>query len=678
MSKDDHNKNQFSKSAAENIKAGIETGLNNVQGAFNEMQNIHLNKAFTDYSNGIKESISDANGNINNQNSAVKRGFVAEADHEGSFNVEAAAKGQNNHRATRNTGTHNDPVVDIKVTDGKTTTEYQSKYYSTAKKTAAAQSNPKYKGVEKLVPSDQKEAVVSESQRRSHRDPRPEMKENYQDTADRATDTIGVKGDRHKIRSKAKSRQEVDDMVSEVEKTGEGPEYAGKERVRAEFNGMQYRNAAKAGAVGGMLVGVGSEVISFLTTDKKLTLDECFDMAGRVIIATIKGAATSVAVTGLQHIGQSMIDAAVQQAKTAAVKEASKVAGKAATSESLKATIGKALVKGNMAATLVQLVINYGCNLYDFASGKIDGVELGSATVNGTVMVVGSTLAYGVGITASTYVGQFIGAGVANTAIFGTTLGALGPMVMGGIFSIAFALTAGLIVNHFGKEGTNKALQHIDSAMEQLNGGKINLTQYAGIVGTMSECNFRWTDIIPFSGPISVMAEYRTRKAQLLSVYNEMQSRIDALPEQERQAMEAMHKQFKAQIKQIDDAYEQASQELISQSKDALTNLRTGLNQHLEINYRLFASVTKECQKDILEIKARDLQIAEQRRKNENYKQQLEQLTASLEMQFKDGGLPDSLRSTFNNQLREQMANIVSPETGYDIAINFLLIEEAA
>ncbi|MBP8013373.1 MAG: hypothetical protein KAY84_04130 [Acinetobacter sp.] len=42
----------------------------------------------------------------------VQQGFAAEAHHAGSFNIEAAAKGHNNHRATLDVGMHNDPVAD--------------------------------------------------------------------------------------------------------------------------------------------------------------------------------------------------------------------------------------------------------------------------------------------------------------------------------------------------------------------------------------------------------------------------------------------------------------------------------------------------------------------------------------------------------------------------------------
>ena len=82
------------------------------QGAWNQVQGDALNQALNEYSKGIKDAISQKNGGFTSQTMDVQQGFAAEAHHAGSFNIEAAAKGHNNHRATLDVGMHNDPVAD--------------------------------------------------------------------------------------------------------------------------------------------------------------------------------------------------------------------------------------------------------------------------------------------------------------------------------------------------------------------------------------------------------------------------------------------------------------------------------------------------------------------------------------------------------------------------------------
>ncbi len=81
-----------------------EQGISQFQGGFNSIQGKALNKALADYGQQIRKSITNQSGFISKQEMAVQQGFVAEGHHVGSFNVEAAARGLNNHRATRDVG----------------------------------------------------------------------------------------------------------------------------------------------------------------------------------------------------------------------------------------------------------------------------------------------------------------------------------------------------------------------------------------------------------------------------------------------------------------------------------------------------------------------------------------------------------------------------------------------
>ena len=65
------------------------------------------------------------------------------------------------------------------------------------------------------------------------------------------------------------------------------------------------------------------------------------------------------------------------------------------------------------------------------------------------VTVVGSSLAFSLGMGASSYLGTVIPAAISGYAIGGTTLGAFGVMACGTVFAIGFAVAAGAYVNHF-------------------------------------------------------------------------------------------------------------------------------------------------------------------------------------------------------------------------------------
>ncbi|WHH49674.1 hypothetical protein QFA96_16445 [Pseudomonas sp. Ap32] len=80
------------------------------QAGFNELQNQFLTEALDQYSVMLKQSITRKDGGYANWALDKQQGRIAEAHHAGSYNIEAAGKGANNHRATLDVGRHNDPV----------------------------------------------------------------------------------------------------------------------------------------------------------------------------------------------------------------------------------------------------------------------------------------------------------------------------------------------------------------------------------------------------------------------------------------------------------------------------------------------------------------------------------------------------------------------------------------
>ena len=84
---------------------------------------------------------------------------------------------------------------------------------------------------------------------------------------------------------------------------GKAPEYADKDRVRAEFNRMQYANAAKAGAICGASIGAASSYSASCAATEPLTIEQCCRSSRTYRAEFPKGAGNAMLVTGIQHLG---------------------------------------------------------------------------------------------------------------------------------------------------------------------------------------------------------------------------------------------------------------------------------------------------------------------------------------------------------------------------------------
>ena len=640
------------------MKDALDQGASQFQGIWNQVQNEALNKALSDYGKNIRAAISLKSGGINGQSIDVQQGFAAEAHHIGSFNIEAAAKGQNNHRAAP--GPANDPVADIHLTTPDGTTQHQVKFYKDGNKTAGALSPEKYDGVGKIVPSDQLESVKASASKQAQRnqDSRPAVANSNQDTANNATDTLSSSDGKVSSTSlKRKGEGSAEELVDEARKNENGPEYHDKARVRQEFNAMQYRNAAKAGAIAGAVTESAAILLEVLRSDEPMDLDKCLEAAQRVVLSSVKGAGNALLITGIQHAGQALIDAAAAQ-----------------TGKALGRTLGKQLIKGNVAAAVAQITIQLGYDLYRFSQGEIDSIEFASSSIGGTVQVVGGSLAFSLGTAAGTYVGTFVSASISGYAIGGTTLGALGVMASGAVFAIGFALATGAYVNHFSSRGMTIAHDDLKAAMEQLNGGKISLSQYAGQVGTLSDHPFRWSDLLPFSGAISVIAEYSARKNQLKSVQQQILQQLSTLPAQEHQLMRELADAYAGEIVNIDARYAAARRAITQQAGDQFAMTAQALDDHLQMQYLMFTPVRKHylAQAQLMDIEQR--RQAENNRRIEAFSAELADLQTKLEAIDSADRRGRQLKQEMQQTIRDRMALILPNQTGWDRACEFFAL----
>lgn len=641
-------------------KDAINQGILQFQGAWNQVQGDALNQALADYGKGIQDAISQKGGGFTHQSMDVQQGFAAEAHHAGSFNIEAAAKGQNNHRATRDVGTHNDPVADIHVTTPDGTTQHQVKFYKDGEKTAAALSPEKYDGVGKIVPKDQVDSVRDSAHRQAQRnkDTRPEVSRSNQDTADNATDTLkSGDGQVSSTGLNRKGKGSAEELVEQAKTKENGPEYQETGRVRSAFNTMQYCNAAQAGAIGGAVSESAAILLEALRSDEPWTEDQCWDAAQRVVLSSVKGAGNALLVTSIQHTGQAMIDAA-QQA-----------------SLDISQTVGKQLIKGNVATAVAQITVQLANNLYKFSRGEIDNLEFASSTIGGAVQVVGSSLTFSLGTGAALYLGASVPSVISDFAINGTTLGTLGVMASGVAFAIGFSVATGAYVNHFSSKGIAIANADLRSALELLNGGEIDLSTYVGTIGTMSELTFSWGDMLPFSGAISVVSEYSVRKNQLRAVQSSLINQLNDLPEQERAILRELARQYEGAITTIDRRYEEARASISRQASEQFNAMSQDLNRHLEMQYLIFEPVRKNyteqsARMDIQRRKQRDNEI-----RSRAFEHELESLRDKLKGVSGPGSEDQTIKQVEQVVLETiltRMEMLIPHKTGWDQACEFL------
>lgn len=145
------------------------------------------------------------------------KGNIAEFWHAGTLKVSAVAKG--NQEVWSEALVNCKTGQDVAYGNASAASHAELKYYQDATKTAKELGNPAYSGSQKIVPSDQLDGVIAESQKQAVRnqDIRPEVSAAYQDTADTVSDRIEVDG----ITSKPLTEGDAKNIASELKRDGE-------------------------------------------------------------------------------------------------------------------------------------------------------------------------------------------------------------------------------------------------------------------------------------------------------------------------------------------------------------------------------------------------------------------------------------------------------------------------
>ena len=547
------------------------SALRNAIGDINHRQHLRLDHELAEY----RRLIFDAVKNRNEVGIDMLQGITVEAHHVGSYNVNAAAQGDSEHRARLAPPGH--MTTDI-ITEGYggRTVESQVKFFATPERTASALSKGRYtdNDVDKIVPHDQYEKVVRIANDRAgkNRTSNPQRSTDYDHTA-RNTKSHVSHPDNLDIKSDDISRGQSEKLAKEA-RGDQQVEYPDSENRQAQLQELQYINAAKAGAIGGAVYSTAGEVIRLMQRRGELSQKDLEQALYNVLIGTAKGAGGTLLTTGVQHAGRVMSE---------------KAAG-----DSVTATVGRSLSKSHVAPVVASIATQFAQDIGRMCNGEIDGIEMAESTINSACQDVarvgGNALGRLGGKALWPYVANIVGEKVAAATVFGMPMGLLGPVLTGMVGGALAAMAAGAYINHCQQKGVKLAVRDLEASFDAMQCGKLDLVGYVGEVGKMSELRFSWGDLLPLSGSFAVFGEYRVRKAQLKAMEEKIQRARADLSEQEQEIMWRMREHYEKQVTRIEEHFTSQDAELLDQFDMAFQHMEQDLDTHLSLQHKLFAA----------------------------------------------------------------------------------------
>ena len=264
-------------------------------------------------------------------NPKISQGNLFEYIEAAKFNADAAVKGSTLKAVVTAAEGNPHAAADLQIKDGnQVIQEFQAKSMNRVSNLTDSLSNPKYEGMQKLVPHGNGEQVKELAQQRSQF-----SNDDYGDTAKNVTDKLKYKG----IQSEGTSYEE--NLWA-----AENPEfYAAVTKVKyvAQETAVTGANAAMAGfVIGGAISGVKNTIAALR---QEILVEEA-------ISNTFIDGGKSASRSGITGAGGTII-------RYGATK------------------LGvKALSKSNVAVTIAAGVIDIGASVYSFAKGEITASEL--------------------------------------------------------------------------------------------------------------------------------------------------------------------------------------------------------------------------------------------------------------------------------------------------------------
>ena len=629
---------------------GSASALRSAVGNINHRQHMRLDHELAKYGRLISKAVRSSSQGID-----IQQGFVAEAHHTGSYNVEAAAQGDLEHKSRL--APPGNKTTDI-ITEGYggRTVESQVKFYNEAKNTTSALSESRYteRNVDKIAPPEQMEEIrrIADDRANRNRNSNPERSTDYEHTASKTKDHVSHP-DRPDIKSKSLSRRQSE-RLTKAARRGQQVEYSDAKQKQAQLQKIQYANAAEAGAIGGAVYSAAGEVIRLLQRRGDLSQKDVEQALYNVLIGTAKGAGGALLTTGVQHAGRVMTE---------------KAAG-----AGVAATVGRSLSKGHVAPLVASIAMQFAQDICRMRNGEIDGIEMAESTINGACQGVAGASGYALGLKGGTalwpYVATMIGNKVASATVFGLSMGVLGPVVAGMVGGALAAMAAGAYINNCQQEGAKLAVKNLEASFEAMQCGKLDLVGYVGEVGKMSELRFSWGDLLPLRGSFAVVGEYKVRKAQLNAMDEKIQRARADLSEQEREIMSRMQEHYQKQVTRIEEYFASQHVELRGQFDIAFQRMEQDLDTHLSLQHRLFAARNANLATHLEQLHQDAVSDEQKQVKMGEAKRQVLVLLGDLEGY--EGLIPSEQRTSMRQALDAHLDGLLPNDTPADLVQRFM------
>lgn len=317
----------------------------------------------------------------NNPNS---HGFIAEAYHTGSFNLDAALKNSN---VQAKLGPANHLTSDVQVTDSAGQVhDYQMKYYNSPNSTMKSVSNPKYDTVGKVVPSDQLNDIKYGAQKASENAKNAGQGNSYSHTGNNASDKISVEN----VESKSLSYDES----KNIQNKGVFTQKDAFQNFNKEVLGKTTVHSFEAAGIS-MLISMGFDTVGYLIKNVK-NIDSFEDACkgiGKEIYKNRKKTITAGATSFISYFTYSVL-------RTGAFGLTNSIAA-------------NPTIVGAISAFGVRTLVSY----WDLKKGKITKAQFQQETINNTVVGTGAVL--GSICIPIPVIGSIVGTTVASLALAG-------------------------------------------------------------------------------------------------------------------------------------------------------------------------------------------------------------------------------------------------------------------
>lgn len=331
-----------------------------------------------------------------NNTAPTRTGFVAEADHPATFNIDATFQGSEVRAERLGSHARNSPDVAVREGNGSVAKEVSSKIYKTSEATAKAQRG--YGNQDRLSPQDQVADIKEFSSKRAATERakqgpnRQRVATEYDEVAQKATDHLEHGKVKSTPRTRAKSKE-----IAEKARTGT---VTGKDIVGEVGKRMQ-QGATQGGKMGGA-TGAGMsavtgtyQAVKDVRSGRKTAGEATLD----VVIEVVKGG-TDGAVKGMAS-GAATAGARVLAERTA--------------SESVKRVLG-----GSGPAAAAITAVEIAKHAIDFARGVKTAEQFGQASKasakSGAASFVGAEIGFAIGGPVGAAIGGIAGPMLADKA----------------------------------------------------------------------------------------------------------------------------------------------------------------------------------------------------------------------------------------------------------------------